>query len=162
MTHFSLRGCRAELTAKVLACSHRLIEKALSALALAAFICPICFCSSNIRQLKTSLRSFFRRALIARGRNGLQVAWIPMGSGEFRIYTQTIGSQQKTEIQLTPTTNQLTNNMTLEVNSPRFTEGLSSLAFNALKNCVMGEVWRKVSIRVFESRVGKSPEPWKV
>lgn len=63
-----------------------------------------------------------------------------MGSGEFRIYTQTIGSQQKTEIQVTPTTNQPTNNMTLKVHSPRFTEGLSSLAFNALKNCVMGEV----------------------
>lgn len=41
---------------------------------------------STTRQMKNSLRSFFRRALIAQWRNVSQVVWIPMGSGEFRIF----------------------------------------------------------------------------
>lgn len=63
-----------------------------------------------------------------------------MGSGEFRICTETFGSQQKTEIQVTLNANLLINNLTLKVNAPKCTEGLSFLAFNALKNWIMGEV----------------------
>lgn len=46
LTHFCVRGSKAELMARLLACSHCLIEKAPSALHLAAFICPIYFCSN--------------------------------------------------------------------------------------------------------------------
>ena len=57
---------------------------------------------SSIRQLKKPLRFLFSRALIAQRRNGLQVASISTGSGEFRICTQSTRSQERTGIQVTP------------------------------------------------------------
>lgn len=85
-------------------------RKAPTALVLAAFICPIYFCS-NITwatpdSWKTACGPFFRRVLLAQGRNVLQATWIPLG--KFRFCTQSTGSQERIAIQVTSNTNQVT------------------------------------------------------